>query len=250
MRSTPCESQQRAGLVLQHGELGPPARLGEWLRARQIPFVVHHAREAPPPDPAGFSFIASLGSQHSAAATEPSWIPDEIATLRAAVAKGVPVLGLCFGGQALSVALGGGSERLERPEIGWLEIDSDDERVPRGPWLHYHFEVMTPPPGAQELARSPAGIAAFALGPHLGVQFHPEVDAEIVKRWAQNDSELPTVGLTPEKLAAESARHAPAAREQAFQLFDRWLAAAREPASFAQGAAVTPAGQGTRRAQR
>lgn len=187
---------------------------------------MHRAWQEAPPDPAGFGFVVSLGSQHSAAAMEPPWIPAEVATLRAAVRQGVPVLGLCFGGQALSIALGGGSERLERPEIGWLEIDSGDRRVPPGPWLHYHFELMRLPPGARELARSPAGIAAFALGPHLGVQFHPEVDAELVTRWAQNDRDLPSAGLSPEQLAADSARHAPAAREQAFRLFDGWLACA------------------------
>lgn len=170
--------------------------------------------------------MVSLGSEKSAAAIQPPWIPAEVATLRAAVAENVPVLGLCFGGQALSVALGGGSDPLDRPEIGWLEIESTDELVPSGPWLHYHFELMRLPPGARELARSPAGIAAFALGPHLGVQFHPEVDAQLVEHWARRDPKLPTVGVTAERLAADSVQHAPAARGPAFRLFDGWLAAA------------------------
>lgn len=250
MTPPPHDSQQRPGLVLQHGELGPPARLGEWLGERQIPFVIHHASEEPPPDPGGFSFVASLGSQHSAAATEPSWIPEEIATLRSAVAQDVPVLGLCFGGQALSVALGGGSERLEKPEIGWLRVDSDDARVPPGPWLHYHFELMRLPPGARELARSPAGIAAFALGPHLGVQFHPEVDAQIVEQWARKDPQLHTVGLTSERLTAESIRHAPGAREQAFRLFDGWLAAARGDQGKVSTGVIRASSRGTRQAPR
>ena len=147
--------------------------------------------------------------------------------LREAVGAGVPVLGLCFGGQALSLALGGGVDRLARPEIGWFPIETvDGDAVPAGPWLMWHNEQMRVPPGGVELARSPAGPAAFVCGPHLGVQFHPEVDVERVQAWAVADEHLEGVGLTPEDLLAQSRQHAPAAREQAFAMFDRWLAGA------------------------
>ena len=142
--------------------------------------------------------------------------------LRGAVNAGVPVLGICFGGQALSVALGGWSDPLPSPEIGWIAIESDDVTVPRGPWLQYHSELMRVPPGAHELARSPAGAAAFRKGPHLGLQFHPEVDAELVDQWACADPNLSRSGVTPEDLAAQSAVHAEPGRERAFALFDGW----------------------------
>ena len=96
--------------------------------------------------------------------------------------------------------------------------------VPAGPWLMFHTEQMRVPPGARELARSPAGPAAFRFGPHLAVQFHPEVDVERVSAWASEDPNLAAVGLTPEALVADSEVHAPAARERAFAMFDRWLA--------------------------
>ena len=149
----------KPGLILQHGLDGPPARLGEWLSARGIPFVVHHVWKRPAPDPANYAFVASLGSDCSAADTD-GWVPGEIETLRRAVAADVPVLGLCFGGQALSVALGGGVETLRTPEIGWLAVQGDDDTIPPGPWLQYHFDLMHLPPGATELARSPAGPSA------------------------------------------------------------------------------------------
>lgn len=213
---------QKPGLILQHGDDGPPARLGEWLQERGIPFVIHHAGEDPPPQPSRFSFVASLGSIHSAAASEPRWIPQEIAALRTAVQADVPVLGLCFGAQALSVALGGGTDVLAKPEIGWFPLDSFDDGVPEGPWLQYHHELMRVPPGARELARSSAGPAVFRRGPHLGVQFHPEVDAPLVERWARADSTLTETGLTAGELVAQSEVYVGAAREQAFGLFDHW----------------------------
>lgn len=210
-------------MILQHGENGPPVRLGEWLIERRLPFVVHRSWEEPFPDPTQYAFIASLGSVHSAAATDPEWIPAEVSMLRRAVDEGVPVLGLCFGAQALSVALGGGVDVLDRPEIGWFEITTDDDRIPTGPWLEYHSELMRVPAGARELARSPAGPAVFTYGPHLALQFHPEVDAELVDQWARLDPKLHENGLTPEDLTAQSDAYAQAAREQAFRLFDGWL---------------------------
>jgi len=218
------------GLVLQHGVLGPPGLLGEWLAARRIPYVVHEAWAGRLPDPAGFRFVVSLGSEQSVASSEPAWIPAELDAVRAAVASEVPVLGLCFGGQALSAALGGGVERLPRCEIGWIAVEpdagagADAGRVPPGPWLHWHDDLLLVPPGARLLARSPAGPAAFGHGPHLGVQFHPEATPEIVDGWARADERLGDRGVTREELAEQAARHAAAARDAAFGLFDDWWA--------------------------
>jgi GMP synthase-like glutamine amidotransferase len=211
----------KPGLILQHGLDGPPARFADWLIDRGIPFVVHHTDERPAPDPADFAFVASLGSECSARSTD-GWVPGEIETLRQAVAQAVPVLGLCFGGQALSLALGGGIETLETPEIGWLAVHGDDAAVPTGPWLQYHYELMQVPPGGRELARSPAGVAAFRHGRHLALQFHPEADGALAAGWTRTDPLLSTTQITPEQVDAQSTLHSEAARAQAFVLFDRW----------------------------
>jgi GMP synthase-like glutamine amidotransferase len=215
----------KRGLIIEHGDDAPPARLAEWCDERGLTFDVVRAGERPLPDPAPFAFVVSLGSEESAGARSPAWIARELDVLRDAVAAEVPVLGLCFGGQALSVALGAQRPaRLPAPEVGWLELDSFDQDIPRGPWLFYHNEQLRLAPGARELARGPAGPAAFSCGPHLGLQFHPEVDAALVASWARTDPYLPASGLTPEELAAQSARYAAGAREHAFALFDAWLA--------------------------
>lgn len=186
-----------------------------------MPFILHRLWEQPAPDPRGHAFVASLGSERSAADSD-AWVPGEIQTLREAIAAEVPVLGLCFGGQALSLALGGGLEVLPVPEIGWLAVHGDDKEIPSGPWLQYHFDLMQVPPGGRELARSPAGVAAFRHGRHLGLQFHPEADPAMLANWARTDPKLPATGITPEQLDAQSAVHAEDALRQAFALFDRW----------------------------
>lgn len=213
------------GLIFQHGVDGPPGRFGEWLLERGIPHDVHRADQAPPPDDVvARPWIASLGSERSATLPAPAWPADEVAALRRAVEAGVPVLGLCFGGQALSLALGGAVGPSDPVEIGWIAVEPVDDTVPPGPWFQWHFELLEVPPGGVELARSPAGPAVFRHGPHLGTQFHPEVTPEIVRRWAQLAGDgLP--GVTADELNRQTAIHGgQAVREQAFALFDAWWA--------------------------
>jgi GMP synthase-like glutamine amidotransferase len=211
------------GLILQHGPAGPPDILGEWLRERNIEYEVHHAWEAPPPPVQRRPFVASLGSPDTAGDGGPPWVRDEIETMRRAVEANVPVLGLCFGGQTLALAMGGGLEPAREPEIGWLPVESEDESVSAGPWAQYHYEVIRLPPGARELARTPAGPAAFRAGPHTGTQFHPEATPERMSTWIRMATELPA-GITPELIDEQGARHGAAAREQARRLFDGWWA--------------------------
>lgn len=144
--------------------------------------------------------------------------------LRSALRAEVPVLGLCWGGQALAVAMGGRVAPAPAPEIGWLSVPSTDPDLPEGPWLHYHYEAFTVPPGATELARSPAGASAFRAGRHLGLQFHPEATAAMGASWGRADPNQPAAAVRA--LAREGARCEGPARPQAFALFDAWYARA------------------------
>jgi GMP synthase-like glutamine amidotransferase len=179
--------------------------------------------ELPPPDPREFSFVATLGSERSASDAD-GWVPGEIEMLRAAIETDVPVLGLCFGGQALSVALGGGVQKLQTPEVGWVALEILDPFIPPGRWVQYHYDRILLPPGVRELARSPVGPAAFRTGRCLGLQFHAEADAELVHEWASTDPKLHTAGVTVQEVDEQGAEASGPALERAYELFDRWLA--------------------------
>jgi GMP synthase-like glutamine amidotransferase len=213
------------GLILQHGTDGPPGRFGEWLAERAIPYEVHRSDQSPPPgDLVRRPWIASLGSEQSASAPAPSWPADEIVALRRAVDAGVPVLGLCFGGQALSLALGGGIEAADPPEIGWVDVEPADGMMTPGPWFQWHFEQLTVPRGAVELGRTPAGPAAFRIGPHIGTQFHPEATPQIARRWAELAGDAVPWLDVDELLRQSDEVGGEAVRAQAFRLFDAWWA--------------------------
>ena len=211
-------------LILQHGPLGPPGVLGDWAAARGIELEIHHAQSgAPLPALDGHAFIASLGSPHNPADLHIPEVAAELAYVEQAIARDIPVLGLCFGGQMLAKALGGEIEKAPHPELGWHAIDSAaPETVPPGPWLQWHFDRFTVPAGAELLATSAAGPQAFIHGRHLGVQFHPESTIEIVRSWARSDDErVRALGIGDGQALLERGRHhATAAVSAAFDLFD------------------------------
>jgi GMP synthase-like glutamine amidotransferase len=169
----------------------PPGLLAEWLEERGIPYEVSHSWKGETvADPTRYAFVASLGSPYGPNDTHEPSVVEELELIRTAIDREVPVLGLCFGGEALSAVLGGTVERAPKPELGWREIQTEDpDTVPAGPWLEWHYERFTTPPGAEEIARTKDAVQAFRSGPHLGVQFHPESTVEIVSKWAESDTE-------------------------------------------------------------
>jgi GMP synthase-like glutamine amidotransferase len=211
-------------LILQHGDWGPPALLGEWATARGIEYDIHRADlNQPLPELDGQAFIASLGSDHNPRDTHVPAVRAELEFIDRAVNKAIPVLGLCYGGQVLAHVLGAQIEPAPQPELGWHRIASSaPEIVPEGPWLQWHYERFTLPPGATQLASSDVAVQAFTHGRHLGVQFHPESTIDIVVEWARVDAErIHRLGIEDgEALVHQGRHHAGAARRAAFQLFD------------------------------
>jgi len=193
------------GLLLQTQDDVPPGLLGDWAARREL--TLDHLRvdrAATLPDPGDYDFAIALGSTQSVVERAEPWIEREIDWLRAADAACLPVLGICFGAQALTAALGGRVRRLPQPEIGWIELETADaERLPAGPWIIWHEDVCELPPLAYELARSPAGVAAFCHRGHLAVQFHPEATPDIAAGWDR--SGRPRLADEPTAAAARAA---------------------------------------------
>ncbi|MBP9041281.1 MAG: glutamine-hydrolyzing GMP synthase [Anaerolineaceae bacterium] len=97
--------------------------------------------------------------------------------------SGLPVLGICYGMQLLSLALGGSVTASENREYGLAEIDCSlsNPLLPCGSqsvWMSHGDQVSTVPPEFEVLARS-TNTPIAAMGNMqkriYGVQFHPEV---------------------------------------------------------------------------
>ena len=226
-------------LILQPKADDGPSYLATWLQARGLDFTVCNveAGDEVPVDAGGFDAIAMLGGSMSANDDLP-FLHRAHALLRDAVARDVPVLGHCLGGQMLARALGAVVTDNPVPEIGWSEITRADHSLARD-WLgdaaqlpacQWHFQTFSLPEGATRIAGNAACTnQAFAIGPHLGMQFHIEVDAEKLDRW---HSELPPpdsalaahAGVQDEAtMRADTARLLPHSQRIAAGIYSGWL---------------------------
>jgi GMP synthase-like glutamine amidotransferase len=165
----------------------------------------HPAGDVRFPDPTGYDVIVPLGATWPVydAALLDTWVTTEMQLIRDAAEAGIALLGVCFGGQLLAQAFGGTVTRAPTPEIGWREVTTDrPDIVPEGPWFQWHFDRWTLPPGATEIARTTDASQAFVLGRTLALQFHPEVDAELLQIWlaADHTGDVVAAGLTHEEL--------------------------------------------------
>lgn len=179
-------------LILQHQANDGPAFLGTWLKRRAIAFELRSGADGDPL-PASIerhAALAVLGGAMSANDELPMLRQAE-GLIRDAVQRGRPVIGHCLGGQLMARALGGSVARAQKPEIGWHPVQWHPEAVAwfgtargRSTVFQWHYDAFVPPPGARVLAHSAAcPYQAFAIGPHLAMQFHVELDAAKLEDW-------------------------------------------------------------------
>ena len=211
-------------VVVRHHEEDSAGFIGAAFEARGATLsTLLYPKEGALPDTDGLAHIVLLGSTCSVYddGEARAWIDEELAWLRAADEAGVPVLGICFGAQALTAALGGDVEAAPRSEVGWTNVETlDPDVIEPGPWLEFHHDRCLMPPGAQLLARNELCVQAFAVGPHLAVQFHPEVDGEQFRLWldAGGRAEIEADGQDPDRLLAQTIAEEPAAAARADEL--------------------------------
>jgi GMP synthase-like glutamine amidotransferase len=150
-----------------------------------------------PADVGAFNALLVTGSAASVYDDEP-WIARLLEALRTAHRRQVPLLGICFGLQAVAQALGG---RVEPNPLGWelglaeLELSEAGRRWPPlagAPRplriLESHSDIAVAlPPGAVVLASSRrTPVEVFSLGERvLCLQGHPEMDREMVRELVQ-----------------------------------------------------------------
>ena len=147
-------------------------------------------------------------------------IAAEIELVRRRVEQDKPLLGICFGGQLLSQALGGEVTRQDAAHIAWETPETDVDEL-RAPWVLLHNDAFTVPPGAELLAEADHAPIAFRHGRAWGVQFHPEVDAEILTQMF-DDVGTPREVSAPQVDALRA--RADEQREDSLRLFDRFWA--------------------------
>jgi GMP synthase-like glutamine amidotransferase len=178
--------------VLQHVPFEDIGSMASRLSARGANLAYTRLyEEAELPALEGIDLLIAMGGPMSVndEAALP-WLRAEKALLREAVARGIPVLGVCLGAQLIAAALGARVYPNPEKEIGWFPIRAvlhDAEPVrdrfrfpPEARVFHWHGETFDLPPGAVRLADSAAcRNQAFQIGRRvIGLQFHLETTPE------------------------------------------------------------------------
>ena len=146
------------------------------------------------------------------------WLRETKQLMRTATREGLPVLGICLGGQLLAEAMGGRVRPGEDgPELGARLVSKRDAAgddplfsdIPLSPVVvQWHWDAIVDlPPRALLLAASPRyPHQAFRVGAKAyGLQFHIETPPEMVRAWAAADADgVRAAGLDPD-LVAEGA---------------------------------------------
>src|SRR6266700_1826400 len=199
-------------LVIEHEEGRPPGLLGEAARDAGVALwrVAAGAGE-PLPGEGELDGVDGLvvlgGSMGVGDLPQYPHLGEVMELIRRAAARELPALGICLGSQLAAQALGG---RAHRGAAG--------TRV-----LQWHHDTFDPPPGATLLARGDHyPNQAFRLGSVVAVQFHPEVDADLISLWYGESSTPPPILL--EELVDGADRYAARAR----RMLDAFCAVVRD----------------------
>ncbi|MEL7976711.1 type 1 glutamine amidotransferase [Isoptericola sp. F-RaC21] len=223
-------------VLVQNSPHSGPGRLPDWLEAdgasavvvqgadlvEQVPSLADGGAAAPD----GVAGLVLLGGGLLPDEDERApWLPHERALVAEALDAGVPVLGICLGGQVLAHVTGGtvtgrsGETEKGLCPVRLLDDAADDALLgPLGQlavggevrMVESHVDSITGlPPQAVHLATSDAcGVQAFRVGEVAwGLQFHPEAAPERIGTW--DADELAALGFDRDELLAAALERAP-----------------------------------------
>lgn len=193
--------------VLEHVPFEGPGHITPWARTRghEIRTSRLYAQDPLPPVEA-FDWLVIMGGPMNIYEDDRyPWLVAERRFIRAAVASGKKILGICLGAQLLADALGSRVYPGAFKEIGWhpvrLTPAAAESPLFHGfPLLfqafHWHGDTFDIPRGAIHIARSAACESqAFAYEDRIvGLQFHLESTEESVEALLRHCGEEITEG--------------------------------------------------------
>jgi GMP synthase (glutamine-hydrolysing) len=163
----------------------------------------------------------------------------EIHAIQGALARNLPVLGICLGAQLLAAALGASVRPNPVRELGWypLEpaVEAGGDRLFRYfdgtqfvfQWHAYTFDL---PRGAVRLASTrTCENQAFRFGESAyGLQFHLEADEALIRRWLavpayRAEIEADGGRIKVARVLRETGRHIPAALRLGERVFREFI---------------------------
>ena len=216
-------------LLVKHSEGWNVDRVCRWMERTGQPYQwCYPAAGQGLPDPAGHAGVVVFGGADEGAndCQEHEWVREELRFIEQCLLAQTPFFGICLGAQMLARVLGARVEPHPDgfDEIGFHRVDptpAGHEFLPAPlAVMQWHREGFTLPHGATHLARTDAfPNQAFSMDHRvIGVQFHPEVNADALDIWHARNRARPTGVLND---AQRARQHADAIRHDA--AITQWL---------------------------
>lgn len=170
---------------------------------------VNTPNDAVPTNALGYDAIVILGGPMAVYDNLP-YLQKEQELIRNAMKNDTPVLGICLGSQLIAQAGGGRVYKGKKKEIGWYDVyltPASSNDIFRGftdkmiRIFQWHGDTYDLPANAKILAYSDLYPQAFRIGSAVGIQFHFEVDEDLIQTWINEYSgDLVTEKINPESL--------------------------------------------------
>lgn len=227
--------------VFRYSDTEGPGHFATFLEANRVPWklVKLDAGDPVPASSEPFSGLGFMGGPMSANDELP-WTQPVLSLMRDAMARRVPMIGHCLGGQMMSRAAGGIVTENPVKEIGWNRVKVEDTPLARE-WFgddlrefvtfQWHGDTFTIPPDAERiLTGQHCPNQAYVLRDiHLGLQCHVEMTPAMIASWIGSGAgevrdNLASPAVQPvEKIVDEMPARLPALSNTAERLYRRWI---------------------------
>ena len=198
-------------LLVQNTRIEGSGYLGELLSNDGFDITSINAKHETIPDKK-FSLVVVLGAPESANDNLP-YLVEEQKLIKNSVNSHIPVLGICLGSQLIAKTFGAKVYKGPTKEIGFyhdLTISNNSKLFDgfKNPFsvFHWHGDTFDLPTGATRLALSENYLnQAFQYKSAIGLQFHLEVNAQMVNLWLdKTEQKLRQIPyIDPQKIRSE-----------------------------------------------
>jgi len=182
-------------VVLQHIDIEHPGIFREFMKKDAIEIdtiELDEGEKIPNLDPYDAMIVMGGPMDTWQEELHPWLVPEKESIYEFACIQKKPYLGLCLGAQLLGEVVGGKVNKMNKPEIGVLDINiSNHDSLFKGmdnnvKVLQWHsYEVSDLPDSTTLLASSDVcQVQAFSFERAYGLQFHVEQTNDTVPQWA------------------------------------------------------------------
>ena len=184
-------------LFVKHSENWNVDRCTRWMEEKQYAVDwCYPVSDQAFPDPAIYDGIVVFGGANSANDCHcEEWVRRELVFVEQCLRHDKPYFGICLGAQILARVLGAEVRPHDKEikEVGFCRVDPEPSHSGflKDPLtvMQWHSEGFELPPGTQRVATSAEfPNQAYQLSEKTyGVQFHPEVNAEVLAIWHERN---------------------------------------------------------------